>query len=112
MATIARVDFISDNRLVVKKGKETSIEDLFATQARQVGIRPSVDIRTGADLVVKVSKLEPLQAKAANPVKGSLKGDGTNTLFVLLRSEDRQKRLKALDDIKPEEKLSVDIEAM
>jgi hypothetical protein len=111
MATVAKLELITDNRRPIQEGSETSLDALFTTQARQVGIKPSMNIEAGMDLIIKVDKLEPLQCRAVNPLKmAESKMVGGNSLITLLQGEDLRKKLKVLGQINPEEKLGVSIE--
>ncbi|MEM2111737.1 MAG: hypothetical protein QXX08_07655 [Candidatus Bathyarchaeia archaeon] len=105
MAKLGSVELISNRD--VKKGEETKINDLFTSDERRKEFELLEDVtRDKTGLKVTIAKVESFSTKADTSKK---KGEKTN-IWMLLKYADLSKSLKATEDIKKGDRLTVTID--
>lgn len=106
MPKIVQSVFEMDHILPVAKGEKVSFNSLFSVDSRGKLLQLLGDILPGKELTLKVNKLEPMTVQAEAPRK---KGDKT-ILSELIRYQDMLQEVKALEDIKRLESLTITIQ--
>lgn len=107
MAKLGSVELVADKD--VKKGEETKINALFASNEQKKELELLEDVRRDkTGIKVTIAKVGSFDAKADTSKK---KGEKTNC-SALLKYADLSNNLKASEDIKKGDKLGVTIETL
>lgn len=106
MPKIVQATFEMDHILDVAKGEQITLNSLFSVDSRGKLLQLLGDVSPGGDLTLKVSRLEPIKVQSEVPRKKGAKV----ILTELIRYQDMLQQVKALEDIKRLENLSITIE--